>query len=424
MHRYILGVAIAALVATSATAQVDLTRSASGYTYFHRAGATLELHDAAVRRCLDVAAAFDQPDTSAGAGAGGGLIGALVVGIVKGVMEGVAERRGAVANVENCMVVDGWGVVRMPEADGVAIFDLPQPELASRLGPLVGAEPAQGAVMRTFGNDAASPSTTIYAPAGDLDKLSLSIKALAPLEKEPAPKAGTWRMAKSAYPAKPLKPGALAEPPSGYGLVVVRVTDDQSHGRALAFARQGERPDVPAWIDGKPGAFSAKLPTTWTGRSKTPDETFVYAVPAGRWSLSGMGEGLFGVSFCLGAPAFDLAPGEVVFAGTFDVDAEALGPDLAIEPARAALAAAPAIAERVRPAAYVNGVTSECKGVGYAYALEAPGAAWAEGYAAGSLAKAPKAAAEVAASPPAPSAPTAPAADPAAAAAPATATLN
>jgi hypothetical protein len=384
----------AALVATTTqAAAADLTASTSGYVYFHRASATLAEHDADVRACMTEAQKTNQPDTSAGAGAGGGLLGALVVGIVKGVMNGIAERRGTVANLENCMVVRGWSVRRLNDADGAAITALPQPGQAEKLAALVGATEPVGPPVRVYANDAQLGATAMFTPARDLDKVPLSYTALTPIPKGEEPPIGPIqnpaKMKKSAYPPKALKPEQLAAVPADAALVVVRLTGGQLQGgEVLTFERASLTPRTPSWADGQPGAFYVALPLKmFAKRDQAYDVTAVFALPPGQWRLSSAARGLFLTSFCLGQPEFTVAKGETVHAGTFTLGDERIGPDLDLAPAKTALAALPDRVAALKPAAYVNGATSECGGV-YVYALEVPGAPFVEGYRYGSALKA------------------------------------
>lgn len=389
--RYFLAAALAA--STTVASAADLTRSTPGHTYFQKAGATFAEHEAEVRRCLGEAQKTNQPDTSAGAGAGGGLLGALVVGIVKGVMDGIADRRGVAANVENCMVVSGWTVRGLDETTGAAFAALPQAAQAEKLTAMLAAPEPVGSVARAYANDAQSTSTSMFTPAGDLDKLSLSLSSLPPIPKGQEPPIGPIqtpaRMKKSAWPPKALKPEQLASVSPDTALVVVRVTGGgYQGGQQLVFTRTGPDPRTPAWIDGQPGSFGAALPAKmFPKRDETYDTTLVFAVPPGQWRLSAASRGLFMTSFCLGHPAFEIAKGETVFAGSFALSGDQIGPELDLKPAAAALAALPDRVASVRPASYVNGLTDTCGGA-YIYALELPGAPFVEGYRYGSAAAA------------------------------------
>src|SRR5687768_14606467 len=132
-----MALAATASVATPAFAGADLTRSTGGYTYFNKPGADLEIHDAELRACVAEARKTSQPDTNSGAGAGYGLIGALVAAVVEGAIDAMHERRGVAANIENCMVVKGWRVVRMPEEEGAILAAMDQPGRANQMAGLV-----------------------------------------------------------------------------------------------------------------------------------------------------------------------------------------------------------------------------------------------------------------------------------------------
>jgi hypothetical protein len=113
----------------------------------------------------------------------------------------------------------------------------------------------------------------------------------------------------------------------------------------------------------------------------------VFAVPPGRWKIAHLSAGLFTVSLCLGAPSFEVAAGDVVYAGAFDPASATnkIGPEMTLEPYRAVFPALSGLGEKMRPASYVNGSTGQCYGA-YMYALETNGSAFAEGYALGSKA--------------------------------------
>jgi hypothetical protein len=150
------------------------------------------------------------------------------------------------------------------------------------------------------------------------------------------------------------------------------------------------------------------------------------AAPPGHWrleklALQGVG---FEVNFCLGAPAFDVKAGEVIYAGTFDLNGSGVTPDLALDPARAWLGAASPFAAQVKPAAYVNGSRARCGGSSI-YDLEFKGAPYADGYGWGGASRQAAATATATSAPPSVTEPTAqPTASstPAAAPAPASAT--
>ena len=85
----------------------------------------------------------------------------------------------------------------------------------------------------------------------------------------------------------------------------------------------------------------------------------------------------------MGEGAVRVARGDVVYAGAFYTSEHDRGPDLSMERAQAALANAPALAQRLRPAEYRNGEVFQCMG-SYFYAYEVPGAPFRESYTHGS----------------------------------------
>jgi len=70
--------------------------------------------------------------------------------------------------------------------------------------------------------------------------------------------------------------------------------------------------------------------------------------------------------------------GEVVYAGTFHLDGDDLGPDLVLDPAKAYLGAP--MADHLKAADYRNGSRGSCHGLNLIYALEIPGAPFAPDY--------------------------------------------
>jgi hypothetical protein len=266
--------------------------------------------------------------------------------------------------------------------------------------------PAVGEVSRAYANDAQFGATQMFTPSGDIDKLSLSLTALAPIPKGQEPPTGPIqnpvKMAKTARPPKALKPEQLAATPADSALVVVRLTGGQLQGgEILTFWRAGPDPRTPAFVDGQPASFTIGLPLKmFAGKDQAYDVTAVYALPPGQWRLGSAQRGLFVTSFCLGQPEFTVGKGETVFAGTFNLGGERIGPDLGLEPAKTVLAALPDRVSVLKPASYANGAVSECGGA-YVYALEVPDAPFVDGYRHGSAFKAQVATAPVAAPKPA-----------------------
>jgi hypothetical protein len=420
MRKFYLAAALAA-VATPVCA-TDLAKTSDGYTYFNRPGAQVAVHDADVRDCKVKAGRLHQPDTSPPVYAPG-LAGAIGAAIGKAIVMAMNDAKARPVNVENCMVVKGWRVVALDPVAGEAASKLDNAAKVARMSPLIGAAEPEGTVVRVFANDAASAQTAgMFSPARNTIKSALSIEAMGdppesdkPTKEKPAP---APKLAKSARPPAPLKPEQLGEIPANSALIVVNL---QGTGAlSVGFEREGPDARTPAWADGRPGSFLAAQPLKATATAGgAQGTTLVFAVPPGRWKIARLSAGLFTVSLCLGAPSFEVAAGEVVYAGAFDPASASnvIGPEMTLEPYRAVFPALSGLGEKMRPASYVNGSTGQCQGA-YMYALETVGQPFAEGYALGSKAlPAPTASAAA----PAPDA-VIPASTPATDAAPATVT--
>ena len=185
------------------------------------------------------------------------------------------------------------------------------------------------------------------------------------------------------WPGKSLKPTELASAPPGSALIVARVMGISNRwGTGVGLARIGAAPEArPSEADHAPDLVYAGTGFLF---AKKEGNWFVLAVPPGRWRIANSGF----VNYCLGSPSFEVKPGDVVYAGTFHLDGDDLGPDLALEPAKAYLGG-PA-GDSLRAAVYRNGSRGSCHSFGLVYALEIPGAPFEPGYAWGSAAlKAP-----------------------------------
>lgn len=379
---------IAAMLTAPANAQTSLVTPAEGYVYYNRERATLAAHDEELRHCLDQASLLVQPDPSAGAGGGGGLIGALVVGVMRGVMQSQAQRRGVVANTTNCMMLKGWRLVRVDESLGAEMAAREQAQIAERLSPWIGAEIPQGEIIRQFSNEIALTEAIAWGPAGDLDKIPLSIQALAPLEPPSAADAAPSRAARGprhrfAGPLRALRERDLAELTPESTLIVVRIAGtNRLGGTTIGFSRFVEQP----LADIESRGFAANLTQPAFATSSEPRErTMFFLAPPGRWRINSMGHTLWSTSFCWGAPTFEVAAGEVVFLD-FNL-LESRVPSFSTQAANTHLSTAPAhIAARARGASFVNGQTFQCGGSSAFYAYEIPGAPYADDYQVGSRA--------------------------------------
>lgn len=372
--------ALLAAAAAPAAAGADLTKASEGYTYFSRPGATAAARDADLGDCRARVQTLRQPgDEDAEARAenvGGALFGLVGMAVAKSMADSATQKAGREVNLENCMVVKGWRVTALDGAEATQVAALDAKAKAARLSQWVGAATPHGRIVRAFANDAAlNEATVMFEPAKKPTgvRLDLNDDAAAAAGAAAPPTAP----ARLASPMRPQQVGGLAP---GMGLVLVNVSGPD------AIELMFERVDAPA--DGRPAVFVARpAGSPYFEADGAPGFLVAYMVPAGRWRLSRESAGGIAVSFCLGAPAFDLAAGEAVYAGAFDLGGRALGPDLDAAAARRTLPAVSDLPERLHAAKWMNGTTGGCEGA-FAYSLEIPGQPFVEGYAMGSRAPA------------------------------------
>ena len=408
MLRTICAAALLAAVASpaaAATTAADLTRTSEGYTYFNKPGADLAAHDAAVRECQTVASKLHQPGPMqpgmtmvipAGASPlAAGIGGAIGMAIAMAIQQAVADHKGQPVNVENCMVVKGWRVVAIDDAEGKAFPTLKKDAQAAQLAEWVGAAEPHGKVTRVFANDAvigeqktmfvAATHVGVQISADAVPKASGKDKPTGPLAAylPPAVAPKLPRRAKTAEPPKPLAEADLGGIPADQGLIVVNVRGDAQV--AVTLQRIGPDSATPAWVDGHPAEITVMRPAKAFAKAGAAEgATNVYAVPAGRWRLENVEVNSVPMSFCLGGPAFDVAAGEAVYAGSFNPNAVA--PDMSLDVAKAAFPPVSPVVEKLKAAAWVNGVQAQCHGA-FVYALELPGRPYVEGYGLGSKAQ-------------------------------------
>jgi hypothetical protein len=376
------GALLAAGATDEAVKPLNLSRPTAGYTYYNRPGADLGAQEGDLLACVGHASSVRSVDQQMGSG-GTGLLGALIGGaIADAATSGVMA-----ASIENCMVVYGWRVVRLPDAEGKALSELSAEDLRAKLAPWVGASQAHGDVVRVWRNDAANGTVNHFSlRPGHTKKGQLSLLAMGAARTHPP----AGRGAEGEKPSKPvidpkwrrgsLKPADLAAAPPGSGIVVVSVRGmGMTRGNGLIFRRVGADPAVrPSLADHAPDEFTA------TGSTLGGGKTLAYVLPPGRWRIASDLNGLMELNYCLGSPSFELKAGEVLYAGALDLKAEKLQPDFAMQPVKQWLGAMPAAAA-IRPASYTNGSRGAC-GPNSIYAIEFEGAPFEPGYALGSLA--------------------------------------
>lgn len=391
-----------ALTATQASAApVNLTRMTLGYSYYNRPGATLEQHHEAVAACAVEAAKTVSVDEQFRGAMGGGILPA----ILDEAFASAFNKATAAAGLENCMVVRGWRVVLVPKEEGKALAALAPEALSAALKDWVGAETPHGEVVRVWGNDAGNSASIRFEIRPDKTKdglLSLKAVTINTLTfKPPAIKPVVSRTPlDKKWPTMRLKASQLTLAPEGSAVLLVEMRGmSMRNGTGLILSRIGPDGVPPSTVDHAPD-----LVFTFVGLigAKKGGNMVAAVIPPGRWRIHGMGP-MPVLSFCLGAPAFEIKAGETLYAGSFDLSAADMGPDMSLEPAKAWLAGT-AAADTVQAASWTNGVQSLC-GENAIYALEITGAPFEPGYEWGSRAAATSATPDPASAPASASAP-------------------
>ena len=405
--------------APSENGMVRIAYPSEGYTYFNKPGASIDDHEADVRACLldakDVISWDEFIENNRA------RIAAMLI---------FARAKSArLSALENCMIVRGWRVVGLQPDEGKALSERPQDQLKLFLSGQVGAEQPQGQIIRIWGNEAHNathkrseviprstddgqlsllylgkitdllfPSTnSLLVDFGDtptlqrLDHSASMAERLTAAQRSGAVLARPLQTtAEIEVPAafekkigRNLAVADLANIPDGWGLIVMRIEGKSfRNGRRLGFGPfrgpklQSNKGVIVNEID-----FDSGVRSNGAGQDRS---WMIRAVPPGEYRLSQMD--IVPLYFCLGSPAFKLERGQIIYAGTFDLSAAAMGPDLSMEPVRALFAGSP-FADRVQPASYVNGSTTNCLGGVAVYAIEFPGTPFLEGYEWGSKAK-------------------------------------
>jgi hypothetical protein len=361
--------ALAALCVTGGAAgAATMDRPSEGYVYFHRTGADMARHDAAIDACIAEVKGTLEPYIFR---VPTGPLTALALQPVRDAQQHAADRVAFDANLEDCMVARGWDVVRVDDAEGKQIAALPQPQQAATIAPWVGAAQPHGQIVRQYGpideqtfkggveETQGPPNLSVSAGVHDLKQLDTR-----PLDPRPT----QWRQ---------LKVDAKAAPAAGASVIVVSLkTSGAVDPGKWTFARM----DPPAaQASNPPGLtyFAIQGPEKAGNGAAPQAKTYVVSVPPGRWRL----ESVDRVSFCLGGPAFDVGAGEAVFAGAFD-SAHPYAPDMTA----AAGVSDAALAARLKPANWTNGEVLPCSALQppMIYVLELPDAPFVDGYAAGS----------------------------------------
>jgi hypothetical protein len=374
--RRIVGLA-AALVFLAGAAQAapylsPLGVAVKGPVYFWKPGANLAAHDADIDACRDLALGAYAPLVAA----------APTTGVLDGMIAGEMQNQGIQhaakqtlqASIENCMVIRGWSVVRLEFRKGEALAKLSPGALSRAIERrLLAAEPEGEIVRGGFDRfDLLKPRVALSIDQRR-ESLSVASRGELPFTRVIASPPGG--------PIAPLVPADKAQLGQDATVIVLKVSTTAPRTIGVRLLRLDDSGDAGAEVH---FILARNLSRLFWKKGERFEQTLVFEVPPGRWALAGDADV---TSFCLGAPAFEVRPGEVVFAGHFDgATARPLTPDLSVGAVQPDLPAA--IADRLKPATYVNGSTWQCSRLtSYAlYAYEIEGAPFEEGYAFGSLA--------------------------------------
>ncbi len=367
-------------IATVAVAQaepVNLSQAVEGYIYFNRPGATPIGYHSDFGRCVALAESIS-PSTS---GSTPGLVGSIVSGMIAD-----AERSATFqTQIDNCMTVNGWTIMRLGEAQGAALWHADPMAIEQQLDAWVGEDHPPGDVARpAFANDIVKYGSVIDFRFKEFGQSmhSLSLKALDPKTQASLPvslyyiNADAW----SKFIVKPLKAADAARVAfanSGDAIVVLTIVEPAVDCRiCFVFQRLGSAPTVRAWNeDRRPDIFGdfAYSPTTLVANGA---KTYVLKIPPGRWRalrFSGLG-------LCFGAPAFDVGPGEVVYLGRFDFSAPTMRLDMNVEHAKSELVGLQNISGPIKPATWTNLGATACEILQPNYALQFDNVAFEPGY--------------------------------------------
>ncbi len=374
----------AILAAAPLLTGASLNETSSGYTYFNKPGADMAQQDADLAACSIFAGTTVQPANVPVVVSGNPAADLIAFSIVAGASLEIARRRGIPINVEDCMVVKGWRIVRIDQAEGDTLRALDTRDRQARISGWVGAVAPHGDIVRVFSNEALRADMSMFAPAvavGTPLYAAANARAHQPdAQLDPDDPTASSSEPYSVKQVRRLKPGGEEKPPAGAGLIVVDVAGEGDMGLVLERVDKNGR----EIIDHDGAQFTIPL------KSATPEtadgQTMIFAAAPGHWRLAAvevLAKPRLSVNFCLGGPSFDLARGDAVYLGYFNGASRSIEPDM--DAARAKTAAVAVTSAQLRPAEWTNGAVGRCHGE-YLYALEFPGRPFADGYHLGSKA--------------------------------------
>lgn len=385
MRTLLLAAVAIGLSTTPAQAQVlriELGQVAGGYTYFNRPGSSVSEHNTVLGECArdnyfgPTLASPQGVDAAVVRGARDAIrtptiesaVGEAVGAAIGSAIWGGALRGLAAAKVENCMLVRGWRVFRLQESEGRQLRDASKAQFLTEMEALVGSATPPGELVRFWNNEAAATGSIVTASmARDPGRQQLGARLFsdsgATFALPTQTQANYWR---PVIPAV-VNLSRLGQMREGHGTILIRVVGSSG---LITFERQRA-------LDGVGPFHSFAAQPSRSGR------WVAFEALAGRWRLGRVRS----VLLCMGSPAFDVGPGEIVYAGTFDLSGSIANPSLELADVRTAVPIADATA--LRPAVYQNGSTGNCSPALPTYALEFPTAAFEPTYGWGSQAASP-----------------------------------
>lgn len=337
----------------------DAARDLKDSRFYNRPGATRADYDAAWQACRLIARGSRTPSGSVpmfynpamispvAAGLAGGIGGLIGGAIAQG-----QQRR---ENRRECLMARGWRLVEVSDAEAARVGAMSDADRSAYFNGIVGAAEVQGKAT-VWHNGFAEP-----APYS----LRRPVTITAP---------GALVTGKKVDPKVPvvLAPGEAAI------LVGFRRPDDESAGKSasVAIARYDAAGSDLAYRPRdwkKTGDRTTYGLTAKSADKKLPLEYHLIRVTPGDYVVAGAAPGAVPItnSFCLGAPRFSVAAGEVAYVGEFApytltaMPGGDRGPAMAWSrheaDARATLAAfQPALAAGMKTAAIANGATYAC----------------------------------------------------------------
>ncbi len=337
----------------------DAARDLKDTRFYNRPGATRADYDREWQTCRLIARGSRTPSgtipyyynpavISPMAAAAGGMIGGMIGAAIA---EGQQRR----ANRRACLLVRGWRLVDVPDADVARITAMTDADRSAYFDTIVGAAEVKGKVTERT-------SFRFDTPGIDLDRAV------------PGPA--------TLFTGKKPAPDALATPSAegGEGMLVLafRRPDAGSAGRSgqvtlLRYDAAGSDVLYQPRDWKRTGDRTTYTVTFGSGDRKAPYEVQARRVTAGRYVLHSttVANPVVLAGYCLGAPVVEVKPGEVVYLGDFVPLLNAPGTGGAKvtglawtshpEESRRMLAAwAPELGMRLQAAAWQNRATYGC----------------------------------------------------------------